>query len=149
MTLYNFEFSPTILIIDVPSDDVEPTDCSFEKYYNRTFIYAESSIEGSLEDCQKMCFDEDSFYCRGISYITKTKMCFLHSDDIASFSNLSLVHSYGAVYMRRVECLNGKLFSLLFSHAFISFSLVLYSLIYTHDWLENEIPTHTIPYQLC
>ncbi|XP_055677424.1 uncharacterized protein LOC129786426 isoform X1 [Lutzomyia longipalpis] len=90
-----------------PSVDAQPSECSFEKYYNRSFIYADNSFEGlSLEECQMVCFEEDSFFCRGFSYFSKKKMCFLHSDDISLFSNLTLIHSYEGIYMRRVECLN-------------------------------------------
>ncbi|XP_059609621.1 uncharacterized protein LOC132256981 isoform X2 [Phlebotomus argentipes] len=87
--------------------DPSPSDCSFEKYYNRTFIYADNALENStLDDCQMMCFQEESFSCRGISFIPQTKKCFLHSDDIALFGEVSLTHSYGSIYMRQVECLN-------------------------------------------
>ncbi|XP_055716358.1 uncharacterized protein LOC129810107 [Phlebotomus papatasi] len=91
-----------------PSDSDDPTsECSFEKYYNRSFIYADSAFdEATLEECQMMCFQEDSFSCRGISYISRTRKCLLHSDDIALFGELSLRHTHGSVYMRRVECLN-------------------------------------------
>ncbi|GAB0094856.1 hypothetical protein DMENIID0001_101820 [Sergentomyia squamirostris] len=87
--------------------DETPSECSFEKYYNRSFIYADSAYQNlSLEDCQVICFQQDLFFCKGISYVEKGLKCLLHSDDISTFGDASLTHSYGSVYMRRVECLN-------------------------------------------
>lgn len=91
--------------------------CSYERYLNAAFLYADEIIHGLTEkECQERCDNEPRFKCNGVTYRGKlysgtreSTDCALHSDDIISLGPRSMRRSTtGSVYMRRVRCLNGN-----------------------------------------
>jgi len=68
----------------------------------------------SVLQCQAMCSHEAKFYCQGVSfyYVNQLSLseCLLHSEDIVSLGPRSLKLRENSVYMRRVKCLDGKIF---------------------------------------
>ncbi|KAH8273192.1 hypothetical protein KR018_012323, partial [Drosophila ironensis] len=95
--------------------DVEGDSCSYELYANSSFIYAESKYLGlTQKECQALCSHEAKFYCQGVSfyYVNQVSLseCLLHSEDIVSLGPRSLKLRENSVYMRRVKCLDVRVF---------------------------------------
>ncbi|XP_016990097.1 uncharacterized protein LOC108052253 [Drosophila rhopaloa] len=94
---------------------VESDNCSYELYANSSFIYAEARYLGlSQKECQALCSHETKFYCQGVSfhYVNQLSLseCLLHSEDIVSLGPRSLKLRDNSVYMRRVKCLDVRVF---------------------------------------
>ncbi|EDW98093.2 uncharacterized protein LOC6537840 [Drosophila yakuba] len=94
---------------------VESDNCSYELYANSSFIYAEARYLGlSQKECQALCSHEAKFYCQGVSfyYVNQLSLseCLLHSEDIVSLGPRSLKLRENSVYMRRVKCLDVRVF---------------------------------------
>ncbi|XP_017046446.1 uncharacterized protein LOC108091652 [Drosophila ficusphila] len=94
---------------------VESDNCSYELYANSSFIYAEARYLGlSQKECQALCSHETKFYCQGVSfyYVNHVSLseCLLHSEDIVSLGPRSLKLRENSVYMRRVKCLDVRVF---------------------------------------
>ncbi|EDV95054.1 GH23882 [Drosophila grimshawi] len=94
---------------------MENDNCSYELYANSSFIYAEAKYLGlTQKECQALCTRESKFYCQGISFyylnqLTRSE-CLLHSEDIVSLGPRSLKLRDNSIYMRRVKCLDVKVF---------------------------------------
>ncbi|XP_017003063.2 uncharacterized protein [Drosophila takahashii] len=94
---------------------VESDNCSYELYANSSFSYAEARYLGlSQKECQALCSHETKFYCQGVSfhYVNQVSPseCLLHSEDIVSLGPRSLKLRENSVYMRRVKCLDVRVF---------------------------------------
>ncbi|XP_017103385.2 uncharacterized protein [Drosophila bipectinata] len=95
--------------------EVESDNCSYELYANSSFIYAEARYLGlTQKECQALCSHESKFYCQGVSfyYVNQVSLseCLLHSEDIVSLGPRSLKLRENSVYMRRVKCLDVRVF---------------------------------------
>ncbi|KAH8251861.1 hypothetical protein KR038_009828 [Drosophila bunnanda] len=93
----------------------ESDSCSYELYANSSFIYAEARYLGlTQKECQALCTHEAKFYCHGVSfyYVNQLSLseCLLHSEDIVSLGPRSLKLRDNSVYMRRVKCLDVRVF---------------------------------------
>lgn len=93
--------------------DFVENQCSYERFLNASFLYADDQIRGLTDkECQARCDTETRFKCIGLTYSGKvspgsSSVCTLHSDDIISLGPRAVRATTGSVYMRRVRCLNG------------------------------------------
>ena len=96
--------------------DFVENPCSYERFLNGTFVYADDLVTGLTEkECQERCDTESRFKCIGLTFHgdfqspDPSSTCSLHSDDIISLGPRAVRGtSTGSVYMRRVKCLNGE-----------------------------------------
>lgn len=89
--------------------------CAYEHFPGSALIYAEHLYIG-LNDrqCQERCFKENKFFCKGITYqrfdSSDSSRCFIHSEDNMSIGPRAIIAMPNSYYLKRVQCLNRKLF---------------------------------------
>ncbi|CAH2108132.1 unnamed protein product [Euphydryas editha] len=83
--------------------------CSYEEYYNQTIKHVDLTAKNYTKDeCKIACEREKRFVCRGFTWTTASSrgLCDLHSEDLVTTGSWLLRRVTGAIYYRRVICLN-------------------------------------------
>nr|XP_022918554.1 uncharacterized protein LOC111427577 isoform X1 [Onthophagus taurus]XP_022918556.1 uncharacterized protein LOC111427577 isoform X1 [Onthophagus taurus]XP_022918557.1 uncharacterized protein LOC111427577 isoform X1 [Onthophagus taurus] len=81
--------------------------CSFEEYFNKTLTHTDLQINGiTKKECENKCLNTEEFVCRGYSFIEKSNVCLLHSEDSKIRGPKLLEKNELGNYYEKAPCLN-------------------------------------------
>ncbi|CAM1310292.1 Uncharacterised protein g5409 [Pycnogonum litorale] len=80
-----------------------PTSCTYRKYDDSQLVYSDVEADGypSDSDCRQLCDSTRSFTCRGYTYFSLYRRCFLSADDGISTENRQKLQKFGLTYHER------------------------------------------------